>query len=137
MVNAGPVARTVATCSPYSYAPKIHGQREGESDALVALGPRYIAAFESSRVIADSAMSSRLLTVAANGLQSKLYSYSTRICSKHHICRPMSLSSRVGRVFSEASESLFGGSDFASEFGRGSEFVSISEPVQCTFDVRF
>ena len=74
-------------------------------------------------MIAD--MSSRLLTVAANGLQ-----------SKHHICRPMSLSSRVGRVFSEASESLFGGSDFASEFGRGSEFVSISEPVQCTFDVR-
>ena len=35
----------------------------------------------------------------------------------------MSLSSRVGRVFSDASESLFGGSDFASEFGRGSEFA--------------
>ena len=48
----------------------------------------------------------------------------------------MSLSSRVGRVFSEASESLFGGSDFASEFGRGSEFVSISEPVQWTFRAR-
>ena len=58
------------------------------------------------------------------------------VCSKHHICRPMSLSSRVGRVFSEASESLFGGSDFASEFGRGSEFVSISEPVQWTFRAR-
>lgn len=58
------------------------------------------------------------------------------VCSQaSNICRPMSRSSRVGRVFSLGLGKSDRGSEFGSEFGRGSEFGSISEPVPCGFEL--